>query len=357
MDEVFENKKVLSGATPVARKVAVAKMNAGLSFAEIKEEFYEIIGIEEKLYGNIKDSLAAHIRRHGLDTKTLELFEEFVKVKEYNFNAYQVVLKHLHKVYVDINRQIRSLDIGAQYSMNFTAHQQEKENLETRLLNVEYLISKVNEFLTKMKDLGNTAYEMVMSGKKPDFDTWSDKALIQDALFEENKQFLKQALHHLDVLEKNNVKMTVMDLKMLLYHRQGARREKLYRQVEQWIIRIYYNLTTQEERDMVYEDICSFIEELVPQVGYISPVLIHFIMGEGYISERTKNLLIKLSPVIKRLGMASVVVTPLEGMLREQGELADGKIVAGLVSATPKGKADVSTVANIHEIIAAYRQN
>ena len=272
-------------ATPIARKVAVHRMKKeGKEFADIEDEFIDIIGIESRLYDNMKKSLVDHVLRHGLDVKSLDLFDEFIALPYFDKNMINSVLRKVRRAYV-----------------------QDQSNR-----NLEYLIAKLNEYLRKVDDLGKTAYEMVMSGKNPDFDAWSDKMVMQDALFEENKQFLKQALHHLRTLQQNRVKLGVADIRMLMYHKDGCRREKLYHQVEEMIIDIYENLATEKERQEIYPEICNFVAEIVPQVGYISAGMIIFICARGFISDSSRDLLLKIKPVVMRLGMYPLITTPFE---------------------------------------------
>ncbi|MBR2136981.1 MAG: hypothetical protein IJ852_03350 [Alphaproteobacteria bacterium] len=277
-------------ATPVARKWAIMQMANGNLYENIEEEFLDILFVEERLYEKMKKSLVEHVRRHGLSREALVYFEEFENVRCFNKNAYNKILKKIRRAYV-------------------------RQNEEDR--NFEYLIAKINEYLQKVTDLGNVAYQMLQDGKQPDLEAWGDKVVLNDNLFEENKQFLKQALHHLAVLEKNRCKLGVAEIKMLLYHKQGCRREKLYWQVEEWMIKIYRSLQTEEEQQEAYKDICSFIAETVPQVGYISPKMIWFVFDEDYLSETSRDLLLAIKPVVSRLGMSSLIIFPLKKLYGE----------------------------------------
>lgn len=309
-------------ATPVACRVAVQRMKEGQSFADAEDEFISIIRIESSLYDSMKETLVEHIQRHGLNAFALQYFDEFVQVEYFTKHAYQGLLKKVRKAYVDMEHNIndtetRMEELAKTDNIERLKLEQEKKKLETSLKSLEYLISKITEYLKKVDDLSSVAYDMIMSGKAPDFEAWRDKVLIQDTLFEENKQFLKQSLHHLSVLEHNKCKLSVNDLRMLLYHKQGCRREKLYRKVEEWIIKIYYSLDTEDERRLVYKDICAFIEEVVPMAGYISPMIIRFILDRDFISEDSRNLLIKIHPVVANLCMISLIVTPLKRMYEQ----------------------------------------
>ena len=278
-----DNYSAFKTAMPVARKVAMYRMkNEGKKFEEVEQEFNGINTIETRLYDSIKKTLEEHISRHGLDMKTLCFFNEFVAINRYDKNKIQALLSKIGRAYV--------------------------QNVGNR--NLEYLMAKISEYQRKVTDLGKTAYELIMSGKAPDFDAWSDKKLMQDALFEENKQFLKQALHHLRTLEQNNVKLGVADIRMLMYHRQGCRREKLYHQVEEWIVKIYYQLDREKQQE-IYPEICAFVSEIVPQVGYISANMVLFVCSTG-ISEESKDMMLNIHPVITRQGMTPLIVGPLE---------------------------------------------
>lgn len=330
--EQTEKNKVLAAfkdATPVARKVALQRMNQDKTSDEILEEFANIMEIEKPLYTSMKNSLVEHIQRHGLDAQALKYFGEFVEVDSFTKNAYQKVLARVRKAYVDNDNQIKLAKV---YTFGMPAKQRAKvdikvKQLELSLNHLEYLISKITEFLKKIDDLATTAFEMIMSGKAPDFEAWRDKMIIQDALFEENKQFLKQSLHHLEVLKHNGCKLGVNDLRLLLYHKEGCRREKLYRTVESWIIKIYDGLDTEDERRSVYKDICVFVEEVVPMAGYISPIIIQFILDRDFVSLDSRNLLFKIKPLVTRLSMTSLITTPLMDMYEKAVQnLTSGQI-------------------------------
>lgn len=315
-------RRAFKEATPVARKVAAQRMKNGLSFTEIEDEFINIISIESPLYDSMKSTLVEHIQRHGLDALALGYFDEFVQVDYFTKHAYQKVLKKVRHAYVGIEHTINDKEVQIEKvdksdTLNKMHLLQEKKKLDISLKNLEYLISKITEYLRKIDDLSATAYDMIMSGTVPDIETWRDKMIIQDNLFEENKQFLKQSLHHLMVLEQNKCKLGIDDLRLLLYHKQGCRREKLYRKVEEWIIKIYYSLDTEEERRLIYKDICVFIAEVVPMAGYISPMIIRFILDRDFISEDSRNLLIKIKQVVADLCMTSLIVTPLRKMYEQ----------------------------------------
>lgn len=312
-------KRLLRKATPVARKIAVQYFEEGRNFDEVKEFADKIVKIEKSLYDSMKQSLVAHIRRHGLDALALGFFDDFVAIESFRQNDYENILKKVRKEYVRVDGQIVKLKADPNAGAKL-------EQLEISLINLEYLISKITEYLQKVKELTITAFDLVISGKTPDLEAWKDKVLIQDNLFEENKQFLKQALHHLSVLEKNKCKLGPEHLRMLLYHREGCRREKLYRQVERWIIKIYCSLQTREEASLVYKDICSFVQEVVPKTGYISPVIIQFILDKEYVSKDTRDLLLEIQPIIRELGMISLITTPLARMYKQASQnLLNGK--------------------------------
>jgi hypothetical protein len=215
------------------------------------------------------------------------------------------------------------------------------KELEVRLCNLEYLTSKVKEFLEKMKEIGREAYELIISGKEAKFlEKWGQIALSQEAVAEENRQFLKQALHHMEVLDKNHVELKASDLKMLLYHREGASQESLYRKIEQWVVKIYYTLS-KPEKEAVYEEICSFVDEVAPQVAYISPMMIRIIIGEDSVSDSAVELLVKYSQLIKSLGMGGIVVMSLKDIKND-------------VSKKKNDQAKAKTLENIQLIMVAY---
>ena len=88
-------------ATPVARKVAMYRMKQeGKSFGDIEDEFIDIIGIESRLYDNMKKSLVEHVLRHGLDVKSLDLFDEFMNLPYFDKNMINSVLRKVRRAYV-----------------------------------------------------------------------------------------------------------------------------------------------------------------------------------------------------------------------------------------------------------------
>ena len=167
MDILNEKKWIndaMHHATPVARRWAAFRLKQGENLKEFYTEFEEIIAVENKLYAVMKENLNERIRRHGLDAYGLKAFASFVALDgSFNAHNYEKLLRKIRRAYV--------------MSQNSS---------------LEYLIFKISEYLRKVKDIGDQAYQMLLSGKAPDLDSWSDK----DSLFEENKQFLKQSLHH-----------------------------------------------------------------------------------------------------------------------------------------------------------------
>jgi len=304
-------------ATPVARRVAIERMNNGATFSEAEEEFLSIVAIESKIYDGIKDSLVEHVRRHGLDANALQYFDLFVAVDFFDKNTYNRILQQVRKAYSSTEKRIVKLKKDAFLKglmADFDAKQleAEMEKLELQLGNLQYLIAKMNEYLKKVDDFAKDAFEMVMAGKRPDLDYWSSQVVIQNNLFEEHKQFLKQTLHHLETLQANKCYLGVDAIRLLLYHKEGCRRQKLYRRVEELIIHIYYNLRTEEERHMVYKDICNFVQEIVPIAGYVSPCIIDFVFARGFLSDYSRDLLIKIKPIATEINMDTLISVLLQ---------------------------------------------
>lgn len=303
-------------ATPVARRVAITKMEGGVPFADIEDEFFNIVAIERKIYDGIKNELVIHIRRHGLDANALQYFDLFVAVKSFDKNVYNRILQRVRRSYSSTEKKIVKLEkdiflksIAKNYDVRFL--EEEQEILKRQLGNLQYLIAKMNEYLKKVDDFAKEAFTMVMAGKQPDLDYWSSQVVIQNNLFEEHKQFLKQTLHHLETLRDNKCYLGIDAIKILLYHKQGCRRQKLYRCVEEWIIRIYYDLRTEDERRAIYKDICEFVQEIVPIAGYISPCIIGFVFDRGFLSDYSRDMLIKIQPIVTEMNMQTVITSPL----------------------------------------------
>ena len=305
----------MSKATPVARRWAAHMLKKKVDFGEFEETFMEVIFIEVKLYDSMKKSLVNHIERHGLDAVGLEFLDEFKAIKDFNFHAYESVLRQVRRRFVRNEQQIEHLSqLPKERQEQF---EYDKQALMKQNDNLEYLISKINEFLRKVRDLNAVAYQMLLDGKSPDLESWSVQAVLQDNLFEENKQFLKQTLHHVESLEENRCKLGVAEIRLLLYHEQGCRRVKLYKMVEGQVIDIFYHLENEDERRSVYPEICSFVKRLVPQVGYISPHMINFIFDRGFISEVSKDLLLNIKPVISQLNMTPLILIQLKKFFGE----------------------------------------
>ena len=356
LDEAVKKRWVndaMSKATPVARRWAAHMMKQGKDFADIEEAFFEVMFVEIKLYDSMKKSLINHIERHGLDAKGLEYLEEFKAIKYFNFHTYEAVLRRVRRTFVRNEQEIERLK--HKYSF-FQPNQAEKDDFDAKLQalsrneadylrnhygysnphidalqkqndNLEYLIAKINEFLRKVRDLSSMAFQMLLEGKSPDLETWSVQMVLNDNLFEENKQFLKQTLHHIECLEENHFKLGVAEIRLLLYHEQGCRRVKLYKMVESEIISIFYCLKDEDERRTIYPEICSFVARLVPQVGYISPHMINFIFDRGFISKMTRDLLINIKPVINQLNMTPLILLQLKQFFNETLErLRQGKL-------------------------------
>ena len=290
-----EEREFLSHATPVARKFAAMQVKAGKKFEEIEDEIIDIIATEAKVYDEIKKPLVKRIKRHGLDAEAIGYFKEFQDIDLFVKTKYQGILKKLHNAYVKSEGKKRSL---------------------------EYLILRINEFIQKTDRFRDVAYDLLQRGKKPDFEAWCDKVVLQDNLFEENKQFLKQTLHHLEVLYKNKVKLGGGEMRLLLYNKDVCRNEKFYRLVEEWIVRIYYNLASEQERAEVYHEVCQFVADIVPQVGYISLGIISFIFDGGFLSQDSRDLLVKIKPIVCKLHKEPLIEHPLRDMYEKRSKLS-----------------------------------
>ena len=168
-----------------------------------------------------------------------------------------------------------------------------------------------------MRDISDKGFELLLAGETPNLQTWKNQSVLNDRLFEENKQFLKQTLHHIDTLMETRCKLGVAEIRLLLYHKDGCRRQKLQKMVEDDIIAIFNQLESEDERKEIYPEICDFVSEIVPSVGYISPLMISFIFDRGFVSAISRDLLLKLQPVISRLNMTPLLVTQLQRYLKD----------------------------------------
>lgn len=297
--------KTLKELMPVARHWAVERINAGEDYGKFEDEIFEIDNIEAKLYDKMKETFLKHVEIRGYDNKDRVFVCEIEAIEDYDHNKYNQVLARMRKAYV--KDKTRSL---------------------------EYLISKTTEYVRKVSDIGRVAFEMLKEGKQLDFEKWSAEQALQDAVFEENKQFLKQTLKHLESMKRNKVKLGVSEIRLLLNQKDGCRREKLYHQAEEVIISIYNSLpcTTAEEKNaqaQIYKEICSFVYDVVPLTGRISVNMINFIFDRGFLSSMSRSLLLKIQPRINSLSMTPLFHYPLQRMLENvYADYMDGNFTA-----------------------------
>jgi hypothetical protein len=134
LDEAVKKRWVndaMSKATPVARRWAAHLMKEkGKDFADIEEDFFNVMFVEIKLYDSMKKSLVNHIERHGLDAKGLEYLEEFKAIKYFNFHTYEAVLRRVRRTFVrneqEIERQKHKRSL-------FDFNQPEKDAFDAKL--------------------------------------------------------------------------------------------------------------------------------------------------------------------------------------------------------------------------------
>lgn len=281
----------IAKSMPVARRWAVERMKNGEKFEDFEDEIFEIDAIERRLYLNMQRTFWDHIKHHGYDMNSIVFVEKLHQVKEFNHNEYNKLLGEMRKSFVKNNNH-----------------------------SVEYLISKTTEFVRKINEIGRAAYEMLQDGNHLDFSKWSAKMVLQDAVFEENKQFLKQTLKHLASMKNNKVKLGVSEIRLLLNQKDGCRREKYYHQAEEWIISIYNSLPAdtkqeKEEQAQIYKEICAFVYDIIPLTGRISVNMINFIFDRGFLSPMSRDLLLKIRPRINSLSMTPLFHYPLKHML------------------------------------------
>lgn len=319
-DKKFWTADALKKTTPVAKRWAHYLMKEEhLNFAEIEDMFFEIHFIENSLYEGLRHNLINHIGRHGLDARGLEFMRMFENVNDFNFHEYEAVLRKIRKAFAHNSRNIEKLKKQLETTSDYELRRRrelELANLKRESDDFEYLIAKINEFLRKMRDLGNKGYELLLQGEAPNLNLWKNQALMNDRLFEENKQFLKQTLHHIDTLQESQCKLGIAEIHLLLYHKDGCRRQKLQKMVEEDIIAIFNQLESEDERKTIYPEICDFVSEIVPSVGYISPLMVSFIFDRGFVSSISRDLLLKLKPVICGLNMMPLLETPLQRYLQ-----------------------------------------
>ena len=296
-DEQKWVRDAIAKSMPVARRWAVERMHDGEHFGEFEDEIMEVDSIERRLYSAMKATFLKHVDCHGYDSRTSVFVNKLIEMEEFNKNTYSKLLSKMRKTFV-VQSDNRSL---------------------------EYLISKTTEFVQKVDNIGRAAYEMLKEGNQPNFDSWCTKQAMQDAVFEENKQFLKQSLNHLQALQRYHVKLGVSDIRLLRRQKDGCRREKHYHRAEEWIISIYNSLpanTEQEkaEQAQIYKEICAFIYDIVPLTGRISVNMINFIFDRGFLSPMSRDLLLKIKPRIDALSMTPLFHYPLQRMLEKAFE-------------------------------------
>lgn len=308
--------RALREATPGAGRWAHYVMHQEkVSFADFEDAFNEIVIMESSLYEDMKINLVKHISRHGLTARGLDFLEAFKKVDLFSFHAYEAVLRKVRRAFAADARKIEQLKSRINETSNYDVRCEIESNLadiEREAEDLEYLISKINEYLRKVRDLSNQIFELRKSGQAPDFATFKNQAVINDRLFEENKQFLKQTLHHIETLVDGGCKMGVAEIRLLLYHKEGCRRQKLQSMVEENIISIFNQLDNDDERRLIYPEICAFVKQIVPAVGHISPLMVSFIFDRGFVSADSRDLLLQLKSVICGLNMTPLILTPLQ---------------------------------------------
>jgi hypothetical protein len=253
----------LKKATPVARNWAYYLMKEEhQAFPEFEEMFIDICCIEADLYGGLRENLLNHIGRHGLGAKGLNFLQMFEEVDDFNLHNYEKVLRKIRKAFAHNSREIEHLKHQIEETHDYELKRKRGitlANLQREADDLEYLISKINEFLKKIRDLSTQGYNLLMSGEAPNLSSWKNQKVLNDRLFEENKQFLKQTLHHIETLMESQCKLGVAEIRLLLYHKDGCRRQKLQKMVEEDVITIFNQLETEDERRQVYPEICDFV--------------------------------------------------------------------------------------------------
>ena len=290
--KTFE-KATLKKLMPVARRWAVTRINNGEDFGDFEDEVFQIDSIEVKLYAKMKFTFLQSVHIHGCDHKDIGFVEALEAIHYFDQNVYNKLLGRMRKSYAKEER--RSL---------------------------EYLISKTTEYVHKIHNVGRSAFAMLKDGKQPDIEEWSAEQALQNAVFEENKQFLKQTIKHLESMKRNKVKLGVSEIRLLLNQKDGCRREKLYHAAEEWIISIYNSLpcVTADEKaaqGQIYKEICAFVYDVIPLTGRISINMINFIFDRGFLSPMSRSLLLKIQPRINSLSMTPLFHYPLERMLKK----------------------------------------
>lgn len=285
--------KTLKSLMPVARRWAVTRIHNGEDFGNFEDEVFQIDSIEVKLYAKMKFTFLQSVHIHGCDHKDIGFVEALEAIHYFDQNVYNKLLGRMRKSYAKEER--RSL---------------------------EYLISKTTEYVHKIHNVGRSAFAMLKDGKQPDIEEWSAEQALQNAVFEENKQFLKQTIKHLESMKRNKVKLGVSEIRLLLNQKDGCRREKLYHAAEEWIISIYNSLpcVTADEKaaqGQIYKEICAFVYDVIPLTGRISINMINFIFDRGFLSPMSRSLLLKIQPRINSLSMTPLFHYPLERMLKK----------------------------------------
>lgn len=312
-------KDLIAKSMPVARRWAVNRRRNGDNIADFEDEIFEIDGIERQLYKQMNKTFIHHIKVHGYVEKAADYVAMLKNVEDYDHNYYHKIISKMRKDFVKNNRQIEEI--------NEKDIQTESDLMLIKLLqnfnkSLDYLISKTTEFMHKVNELGNTAYQMILDGKQPDLQDWSIKIQMNDALFEENKQFLSQTINHFNSMLNYNATLGVSEIRLLLNQKEGCRKEKLYHQAEELIIQIYNSLPTftkEEKREQakIYKEICTFVLEVIPLTGRISVDIINFIFDRGFLSRMSRDLLLKIEPRINSIGMTALFKKPLQQMFEQ----------------------------------------
>ena len=320
-DKKFWMTDALKKATPVAKRWAYYQMKEKhKKFPDFEEMFIEICCVESDLYCGLRQNLLKHIGRHGLGSKGLSFMQMFEDVDDFNVHKYEAVLRQIRKAFAHNSREVENLKKQIETTHDYNVLKQRRNKLADLVDesdDFEYLISKINEFLKKMHDLGAQGYALLMEEKTPDLSVWKTQKVLNDLLFEENKQFLKQSLHHIETLRECQKELGVAEIRLLLYHKDGCRRQKLQKMVEEDVIAIFNQLKSEDERLEVYPEICDFVSQIVPAVGYISPLMISFIFDRGFVSSISRDLLLNIKPIISGLNMTPLLEIPLQRYLED----------------------------------------
>lgn len=280
MEKKLTNKErtILNHATPVARKWAYYKFQNDIAFEEFQNNFEILVCAEQKLYKTWRQQACNIIAFKRVYGDALKIYYKLCF--ESKFCPIQKLLPQAQKLY---------------------AKTKDKE--------VAFVLSVMQGYQNKIKEFNKTAYQMLVEGNNISLILdWAEEADRQEAIKRERMLYLEQTIKHLKKLQELRVVLSREQIKTLL--KPTACSQELLDEIA-ILIDDAHDKLPKGERAKSYEDICSFIAEVAPIVGYIPVSLVQFIFKNDWLSKTSYNLLLAIQDTIQKLSMTPVITMPL----------------------------------------------